>query len=168
MLSRSYDEWGLCDGGVVVGPIQFLDYVSVGDVIISVGGIVTFATILIKVRPLFQNVSNFLDDWAGEPPRQGYRGRPGVMQRLESLESQLNPDSGKSLYDKITATVDEVEALKIEVYNLNSRFEEHIDKVDQARIEGHREGQELFRAIGRLAEENTHGGSHSHRRFYRP
>ncbi len=44
------------------------------------------------IRPmarLAQRISQFLEDWAGEPPRPGLPdGRKGVLERLDALESR--------------------------------------------------------------------------------
>ena len=41
-----------------------------------------------KNRGRWQSFDNFLRDWNGEPPRKGVPARPGVMERLASLETQ--------------------------------------------------------------------------------
>lgn len=48
-----------------------------------------------------RKISDFLDDWRGEPPRPGYPGRPGVPERLARIEAQLWPNGGSSLHDKV-------------------------------------------------------------------
>lgn len=66
------------------------------------------------LRPLVHGVSQFLDDWNGEPERPGITpARPGVMVRLRqydarlaAIEHELHPNAGKSLRD----AVDRVEA----------------------------------------------------------
>lgn len=53
-------------------------------------------------------VREFLEDWRGEEARPGYHKRPGVMERLVSLEEhastvthELKPNSGLSLRDAV-------------------------------------------------------------------
>lgn len=53
--------------------------------------------------------SEFLEDWRGEEARPGYAKRPGVMERLVTLEERLDavvhemrPNAGSSLKDQIT------------------------------------------------------------------
>jgi hypothetical protein len=53
-------------------------------------------------------VREFLEDWRGEDARPGYHKRPGVMERLVSLEEQVKaanherkPNSGLSLRDAV-------------------------------------------------------------------
>lgn len=49
-----------------------------------------------------------MDDWAGEEPRPGVPGRPGVMERVSVIEDRLTrvehelyPNSGQSLRDAV-------------------------------------------------------------------
>ena len=71
---------------------------------------VTFASAIIvaaaKLRkatiPLLEKIRNFFDDWEGSPERPGVKAEPGVMERLATLEYQLYPNHGSSLYDKVT------------------------------------------------------------------
>lgn len=68
-----------------------------------------------KVWPFARKFVHFIDDWFGEPERDGVAGRPGVMarlaaidehgrrtdDRLDAIEHELKPNSGKSLHDKV-------------------------------------------------------------------
>jgi hypothetical protein len=63
------------------------------------------------LKPVFSAVrrlSHFVDDWFGEPERPGVPARPGVMPRLETMQSDLDkikhelwPNSGGSLRDAV-------------------------------------------------------------------
>lgn len=52
------------------------------------------------VAPTFRRTRDFLDDWGGEPARPGVPERLGVMARLDRIEHELHPNSGKSLRDQ--------------------------------------------------------------------
>lgn len=76
--------------------------------VIGVAGIIAYAYKLLK--PWVNSMRNFLDDWNGEEARPGVSKRPGVMERLLSLEKAQNeikhevqPNSGNSMYDKLSA-----------------------------------------------------------------
>jgi hypothetical protein len=58
---------------------------------------------------ILRKISEFLEDWRGEPARPGYAKRPGVMERLVDLEKEvrgvsheLKPNAGGSMKDQIT------------------------------------------------------------------
>lgn len=66
------------------------------------------------VRGLF----NLIEDWRGEPPRPGFAGRPGVPERLATVESnlrtikcELRPDAGSTLRDAIDRVERQTEAM---------------------------------------------------------
>ena len=54
------------------------------------------------IRPVLKFVSEFRDDWRGTPARPGVRARPGVMERLENIESQVKPNGGQSMHDAVS------------------------------------------------------------------
>lgn len=43
---------------------------------------------------LFGRMQHFLDDWFGEEARDGVPARPGVMERLDSLEQAIRESDG--------------------------------------------------------------------------
>lgn len=47
-------------------------------------------------------LTHFLDDWFGEVARPGFAARPGIPERLESVEGQLRAKDGSSLRDAVT------------------------------------------------------------------
>lgn len=63
------------------------------------------------VRPAWQRLSEFLDDWGGKPERPGWDRIPGVPERLQSIEAataahrralaELRPNGGSSIKDAI-------------------------------------------------------------------
>lgn len=57
---------------------------------------------------VLSRITRFLDDFMGEPARQGVPARPGVMTRLQSLteevakvQAQVIPNGGSSLRDAV-------------------------------------------------------------------
>lgn len=83
---------------------------------LSAGTIITVAGAIATMRPVLRKASDFFDDWQGQPPRPGVPEVPGVMERIRRLddgqldistrlrqvEAQVNPDSGSSMYDKVS------------------------------------------------------------------
>lgn len=107
----------------------FLEGLSVWTVIAWVAGVLALGALGGKVYKVFKALTDFLDDVKGEPARAGVPERPGIMARLESIETrqeaqgktlevvrhELFPNSGKSLRDQ------------------TNRIEEKVDR-DDARI----------------------------------
>lgn len=42
-----------------------------------------------RTAAIARRVGHFLDDWFGEEAREGTPARPGVMERLEAIETRL-------------------------------------------------------------------------------
>jgi hypothetical protein len=68
-----------------------------------------------------RRVSHFLDDYSGQPARDGLPERPGVMARLQSVEelvakvvAETTPNGGKSLRDAVNRTAADVADIRIE------------------------------------------------------
>lgn len=55
----------------------------------GITGVVALLALAVKVFRGVRRVSHFLDDWFGEGPRPGVPARPGVMERLDSVEQDV-------------------------------------------------------------------------------
>lgn len=68
-------------------------------------GVVSALGIMARwVVPFLRRVGHLVDDLTGEPARPGHRARPGVMERLETLEErtgELVRNSGSSIKDVV-------------------------------------------------------------------
>lgn len=51
---------------------------------------------------LRDDVREFLLDWRGRPAKDGRPETPGVVHRINTIEQQLKPNGGQSMYDKVT------------------------------------------------------------------
>lgn len=81
-------------------------------------GVVTVAvvTTVMKVWPIVRKLTSIINDMAGEPPRPGFDGRPGIMERLQKVESDasdaayhVKPNHGSSAHDDLKTQLDRVE-----------------------------------------------------------
>ncbi len=95
---------------------------NIGNDLIVVGAACTLvsvaaaggAWVVTRVRRWLKRIDFFLNDFFGEPPRDGYPGRHGVMSRLETIEDnqrrtekelailrELKPNGGNSIKDQM-------------------------------------------------------------------
>ena len=72
-----------------------------------------------KVWRGFRRTEDFLDDWGGHPERPGVEARPGVMERLQTVEfmltevrGQIFPNGGTSMRDDLNALRSDVADIK--------------------------------------------------------
>lgn len=83
-----------------------------------------------RLLKVIKRTMRFLDDWNGEPQRDGVKPRPGVMARLGSVEdivtavqAELTLNGGSSMHDVVVATAKDVVTVKEDVARLSSRVE---------------------------------------------
>lgn len=89
---------------------------------------------------IFRRFSRFLDDFFGEPAREGLPARPGVMARLTSVEqlttkvaAQMEANHGESVRDIVHATAKDVRFLKGEHAKLRGQVEHLQETVGRER-----------------------------------
>jgi len=80
------------------------------------------------LRPLKQQadrIEMFWEDWNGTDARPGHSAVPGVMDRLASIDGELQRNGGNSLKDQVAATVHKVDQLAAQ------NAAEHVDLGDR-------------------------------------
>jgi len=80
------------------------------------------------LRPLkhqADRIEMFWEDWNGTPARPGHSAVPGVMDRLASIDGELQRNGGNSLKDQVAATVHKVDQLAAQ------NAAEHVDLGDR-------------------------------------
>lgn len=61
-----------------------------------------------KTKSLMDALDLFTRDWFGEPARPGHKAIPGVMHRLQKLESELSHNGGSSMKDSLKRVEDKI------------------------------------------------------------
>lgn len=84
-----------------------------------------------------RRTSRFLDDYFGEPARDGLPARPGIMGRLKSVEDAVGhvaseiakvavetmPNDGTSMHDVLARTEQSVDEIRSEQVKMRARME---------------------------------------------
>jgi len=68
-------------------------------------------TLLRPLKHQADRIEMFWEDWNGTPARPGHSAVPGVMDRLASIDGELQHNGGNSLKDQVAATVHKVDQL---------------------------------------------------------
>jgi len=102
----------------LLAAVTFADGIGMDDLTWLAGLISAVAVIVGAVwallRPLKQQadrIEMFWEDWNGTPARPGHSAVPGVMDRLASIDGELQRNGGNSLKDQVAATVHKVDQL---------------------------------------------------------
>lgn len=98
-----------------------------------------------KVRPIVKQLTNFLEDWFGEPERPGVAARPGILLRLVKIERELKPNGGSSMRD----AVDRVETAGKAT---SQRLDDHITASEEDRSHLRLDLGGLTREMARLVD----------------
>lgn len=104
----------------------FLDGITLADILtwsLALGAL--FAGVK-WVVPLGKKVGNFLDDVMGEPARPGVPERLGLMARVQRIEHELFPNSGKSLRDQTNRMEQKLDRDNERITDLGEQLEQHI------------------------------------------
>ena len=77
---------------------------------------------------LLMRIVRLVDDYLGEPAREGVEARPGVMARIQSVEksvahvvAETSPNHGHSIRDTVHRTANDVADVKNDVAQLDRK-----------------------------------------------
>ena len=104
----------------------FFESVSLWTLAMWGVGIVMVWGLIKKVWPLLRKLGDFLDDVAGEPARPGVAARAGLMERVQRIEHELFPNSGKSMRDQIDRMEELLNNDNERIGALSTQLEDHI------------------------------------------
>ncbi len=95
----------------LLAAVTFADGIGMDDLTWLAGLIAVVTTIVAAVwallRPLKRQadrIEMFWEDWNGTDARPGHSAVPGVMDRLASIDGELQRNGGNSLKDQVHAT----------------------------------------------------------------
>ena len=67
-----------------------MDLITIGDVVGLIIGLGAVWAGIKWLLPAGRAITEFLNDWAGEPERPGVPARPGVMEQLSDLRTEVD------------------------------------------------------------------------------
>ena len=121
--------------------VTFRDGIGMDDLTWLAGLISAIAVIVGAVwamlRPLKRQadrIEMFWSDWNGTPARPGHSAVPGVMERLQSIDGELQHNGGNSLKDQVIGNSRKIDHLAAQ------NAAEHVDiasQIDQIKSEVH-------------------------------
>lgn len=104
---------------LVPAAVGFEDGIGLDDVFWFCAGAITVLTFIgLVLRPLWRQVRDFLHwlgkfrrDWEGEPQEAGRAAVPGIMERMNRVDGELQRNGGQSVKDVVNHTRHSVESL---------------------------------------------------------
>ena len=123
----------------ILAAVTFADGIGVDDLTRLAELIAVVTTIVAAVwallRPLKRQadrIEMFWSDWNGTPQRPGHSAVPGVMDRLASIDGELQRNGGNSLKDQVIGNSRKLDHLA------SQNAAEHVDlasQIDQIKSE---------------------------------
>jgi len=118
--------------------VTFRDGIGVDDLTWLAGLISAIAVIvgavwamLRPVRAQLHRWEDFWDDWNGTPAGPGRSAVPGVMERLQSIDGELQHNGGNSLKDKVLENSSKIDGLSRQNEAEHASLANQIDAVSE-------------------------------------
>ncbi|MFF8768482.1 hypothetical protein ACF07Q_28540 [Nocardiopsis dassonvillei] len=107
------------------------DATTIGMWVIGAAAVITALLIIGRfIRMAWQagrRLGHFLDDWFGEPPRDGVPGRPGIPARIGALE-----ETSGQMCERLGAVDSRVQRVEHELHpNSGSSLRDAVDRVER-------------------------------------
>ena len=125
--------------------VTFRDGIGVDDLtwlagLISVVAVIVGAvwTMIKPLKRQADRIEAFWVDWNGTPSGPGRSAVPGVMERLQSIDGELQHNGGNSLKDKVLETSRKLDELAQQNKSEHTLLTGQIDAV-RKEVERHRE-----------------------------
>jgi hypothetical protein len=83
-----------------------MDIATTATIAGSAAAVISTATVTARVaahrlREVSKKLDQLQEDWYGEAARPGFPARPGIPERLQTIENQLKPNGGSTTRDAI-------------------------------------------------------------------
>jgi hypothetical protein len=112
--------------------VTFRDGIGVDD-LTSLAGLISVITVIVgavwamlrPIRAQLHRWEDFWDDWTGTPAGPGRSAVPGVMERLQSIDGELQRNGGNSLKDQVCTNSRKLDDLA------EQNAAEHVDLAEQ-------------------------------------
>jgi hypothetical protein len=122
----------------ILAAIGLEDGAGVDDIFWFAAGattVIVFVTLLFRkpLRSLLDFIrwmGKFREDWDGVTGDAGHVTIPGVMQRMNSIDGEVNRNGGNSMKDVVVSTSEAVTKLAVVVERLDSTLISVTEKVD--------------------------------------
>lgn len=88
-----------------------------------------FSPLIARFRKMMDSIENFMRDWAGEEARPGHEEVPGVMERLQKIESELKHNGGTSIKDAVRRIENKLTKIDERLDEGNKRFKDIEDEL---------------------------------------
>ena len=118
--------------------VTFRDGIGIDDLTWLAGLISAIAVIvgavwamLRPVRAQLHRWEDFWDDWNGTPAGPGRSAVPGVMERLQSIDGELQHNGGNSLKDKVLENSSKIDGLSRQNEAEHASLANQIDAVSE-------------------------------------
>lgn len=125
--------------------VTFRDGIGVDDLtwlagLISVVAVIVGAvwTMIKPLKRQADRIEAFWVDWNGTPSGPGRSAVPGVMERLQSIDGELQHNGGNSLKDKVLENIRKLDELAQQNKSEHTLLTGQIDAVSKE-VERHRE-----------------------------
>lgn len=107
-----------------MGPQEILAVVGAAIAVLTLLGLLhrmLLKPVVTEIRETFGWLQKFRRDWDGEPAEPGRDRVPGVMERLNRIDGELQRNGGASLKDQVIKTREQIEALSFRVDTIEIR-----------------------------------------------
>ena len=104
----------------MVAAVTLRDGIGIDDLLAFIAGataILTFLSVWViqPLRRAQQSLEYFMDEWNGVPARPGHDSVPGIPERIQRIEREVQRNGGASLKDRVFEIDRKVDTLATQI-----------------------------------------------------